>query len=899
MSPRPAYRALPTLETLNSRLAPTTGLDYALALGSTGNERACSVDFDATGNAYVVGFFDGSIDLDPGPGTTSFTTAGDRDVFVAKYSPAGTLAWAKQIGGPGSEKLGNTDITSPHSVVIDPAGDVYLVGTFGGVLDADPGPGTALLNQVGGANDLFVVKLTGGGEFLWARSMGGAHNTFGTSLAADAGGVYLTGFFEAGNTDFDPGPGSAVLSANGREAYLVKLTSSGQFAWASAFGGGGADEAHDVVVDPTGDVILTGRFNGGGAGYSVDFDPGLGAFPLTTAGGEDTFIVKLSGSGGFVWARSIGGGGHEVGVAAAVDPAGNVVINGRVGPSVLDFDPGPGNQSINPSGPLDSFVLKLTSVGDFSWARRWGGTEGLDTGGIAVDGRGDIYSIGVFTGTCDFDPGPESVSLTSQGGADVWVQHLGGDGSYIQAFRWGGDQNDRGNGIVADATGRVYVAGEFQGSVDFDPGPGVVVRTAVADTDAYVLRLGEGSPPLLTGVPLTGDIAEGQEWTFTASATDPDAGQPLTFQMDGAPTGAVIDAETGVFTWTPSEGQGPAFYGFRVQVTDGDFVAESVVYAWVREVNVAPILPAIPAPATTVRGGTVIFTAAAMDGDLVGGLGNTLTYPLVNAPTGASIDPDTGAFRWMPGGDVDAGTYPITVRVTDDGVPAASHTTTVAVTVADVTLTAGGDLMISGTAGNDKLTVNPSKDKLGLVVTLNGDVLGTYPVIDVTGRIVAYGLGGNDKLSLNPKVAVGADLDGGSGNDSLTGGAGSDLLVGGAGKDTLAGGLGANVLTGGAGADKLTGGTGDDLLIGGATAFDFDPIGLAAIRAEWASATPYADRVAHLKTGGGLNGTTVLGPATVTDDAKDKLAGGKGLDWFVAGTGDGLDLKVGEEKLTI
>jgi Ca2+-binding RTX toxin-like protein len=149
-------------------------------------------------------------------------------------------------------------------------------------------------------------------------------------------------------------------------------------------------------------------------------------------------------------------------------------------------------------------------------------------------------------------------------------------------------------------------------------------------------------------------------------------------------------------------------------------------------------------------------------------------------------------------------------------------------------------------------------------------------------------------------VCVGADLDGGSGNDSLTGGLGSDVLVGGTGKDTLAGGLGANVLIGGAGADELTGGTGDDLLIGGATAFDVDPTGLAAIRTEWASGISYTDRVAHLTTGGGLNGTVVLSAATVTNDVvKDALTGGQGFDWFVVSALDTRDRKAGELELLI
>jgi fibronectin-binding autotransporter adhesin len=255
-------------------------------------------------------------------------------------------------------------------------------------------------------------------------------------------------------------------------------------------------------------------------------------------------------------------------------------------------------------------------------------------------------------------------------------------------------------------------------------------------------------------------------------------------------------------------------------------------------------------------------------------------------------------------------------------VPAKSAAAPVVVTAADSALVSG-ELRVGGTAGNDVIAVNPSRDGQSLVVTLNRAVVGTYPVggANPVTRVVVRGLGGNDRVVVSPKVAIPADLYGdggndvltggagpdrlfgGGGNDALTGGLGNDLLVGGAGTDRLSGGLGANVLIGGAGADKLTGGTGDDLLIGGSTAFDADLTGLADLLAEWAAPlVPYADRVAHLSgTAGGNNGSTFLTAGlTVSDEgARDALVGGKGTDWFVAGALDTLDLKAGEQKLTV
>jgi Ca2+-binding RTX toxin-like protein len=198
-------------------------------------------------------------------------------------------------------------------------------------------------------------------------------------------------------------------------------------------------------------------------------------------------------------------------------------------------------------------------------------------------------------------------------------------------------------------------------------------------------------------------------------------------------------------------------------------------------------------------------------------------------------------------------------------------------------------------------------------------LLGTFPLVSVTGRIDVRAGTGADRVTISPKVTKPALIDGGPGNDTLIGGAGNDtllgesgndrlvggsgnnLLVGGDGNDVLTGGGGLDVLIGGAGADKLTGGAGDDLLIGGPTDFDADLSGLANIVSEWTSGASYADRIAHLTgTPGGANGATFLSSATVQDDGvKDVLTGGKGTDWFVVSAGDKTDAVSGETTTVI
>ena len=181
-------------------------------------------------------------------------------------------------------------------------------------------------------------------------------------------------------------------------------------------------------------------------------------------------------------------------------------------------------------------------------------------------------------------------------------------------------------------------------------------------------------------------IDEGSLLTFTASASDPDTpGNTLTFSLDaGAPVGASIVGSSGVFTWTPTEAQGPGTFDITVRVTDGgtpnldDF---ETIQVTVGEVNAAPVLAAI-GDKTVDEGSLLTFTAGASDPDTPG---NTLTFSLdAGAPAGASIDGSSGVFTWTPTEAQGPGTFDITVRVTDNGTPNLDDFETIQVTVGEV-----------------------------------------------------------------------------------------------------------------------------------------------------------------------------------------------------------------------
>src|SRR6185436_12520904 len=200
------------------------------------------------------------------------------------------------------------------------------------------------------------------------------------------------------------------------------------------------------------------------------------------------------------------------------------------------------------------------------------------------------------------------------------------------------------------------------------------------DVDGLTMGGPINQAPVLAAI---GDktVNEGTQVSFTATATDADAGQTLVFTLDaGSPAGSSITTG-GAFTWTPTEGQGPGTYPITIRVADNgtpslnDFETINVT---VNEVNVAPVLGAIGNKSGSV-GTPITFTATATDADIPA---QVLTFSLgAGAPAGATINGSTGAFSWTPGS---AGSFPVTVIVTDNGTPSLDDTETITIDVAGV-----------------------------------------------------------------------------------------------------------------------------------------------------------------------------------------------------------------------
>ena len=287
-----------------------------------------------------------------------------------------------------------------------------------------------------------VFLFTQGYEWNWVTNAGGTGAEYGSGIVTDSlENQYVTGSFD-GSINL----GSITLSSNGgRDIFVAKLDSGGNFIWAVSAGGTGNDFAYAIALDASDNLYLSGRF------YST---ANFGSLSLTSSGDYDIFTAKLTNNGIFLWVVGAGGTGSDSASSIALDTSVNIYLTGRF-ENTATF----GNHILISSGGSDIFAAKLDSNGNFLWAVKAGGTELDERGtGVAVDSADNIYLTGYFYGTADFG----TIQITSNGSRDIFVAGLNSSGSFLWALRAGGvNEYDWGSGIAVDDADNVYITGFF------------------------------------------------------------------------------------------------------------------------------------------------------------------------------------------------------------------------------------------------------------------------------------------------------------------------------------------------------------------------------------------------------------------------------------------------------
>lgn len=404
---------------------------------------------DKQGNAYVIGYYGGTITFAQGPGG-SLTSAGGSacSYFLASFDKAGTYRW-----GTSFDAIGNQcQVSDFSSVAVDAQGNVYFAGDLS-IDSVQVGP-TNYPNPSGGTNDaLLLASYTSTGTLRWSRVDA---NAYPTGLGADSkGNLLVTGVGAPAIGAMPPGVGTMFL------AKFEAATGTGY--WSSVYGDAagqpkGTQSPNGLVIDAADDVLITGSFL-----PSIKLD----TTSFVTLGGSDIFLAKFytgeMWNATVVWANRYGGAKNDSGYSVAVDPSGAISLVGTIaGPADL----GGGNMVVNPlSYTADGFVARYEGVGTFSWAKTFGGTLGVTSQQVASDVNGNVIVAGAGAGSFDFGGG--GVLTPAGPNPNVYLAKFDTKGKYHWAKLFG-DTNGQQYPVVATdpTTHEVVLAFANQGKVN-------------------------------------------------------------------------------------------------------------------------------------------------------------------------------------------------------------------------------------------------------------------------------------------------------------------------------------------------------------------------------------------------------------------------------------------------
>jgi len=369
---------------------------WAISAGGSSYENGAGICQDSNGNIYITGWFRGTAYF----GSTTLTSAGEDDVFVAKLGSNGNWQWAVRGGGILYDGAYKIDVDSQNNIYL--TGYIYNTSVFGS---------HQIISH--GDFDIFVAKLDTDGNWLWATNGGGIQGDQGYDICVDStGSAIITGFFQ-GTAWF----GSMTLTGEFK-AFVAKLDTNGNWQWAVEGLGTSTDIGNGICVDVSGNIYMTGSFEG-----TIAFGPSI----LICEGISDVFVAKLDTAGEWQWGVR-GGGTYEgcpplgdSGYDICIDILGNMYITG-VFASTAWF----GTIPLTSNGGEDIFIAKLDSNGTWLAAISAGGPSGYsyfgDKGtGISAPFPDQIYFIGIFNETASFG----STNFTSRGWDDVCVARIG------------------------------------------------------------------------------------------------------------------------------------------------------------------------------------------------------------------------------------------------------------------------------------------------------------------------------------------------------------------------------------------------------------------------------------------------------------------------------------------
>lgn len=388
---------------------------WAKNFGGSNDDIPSEIVISQTGNVYLTGIFAGTADFNPDVAVSNLTAVGLSDVFVLKVNSDGQFAWAKSVGSTNNDEGNGIDIDDFNE-------SVFVIGSFSGTIDLDPGAGTQNTTSVG-STDVFMLKLNSGGDYVASRTVGSISADRGEDIVIheSSGDQYMTGFF-GGTADFDPsGAVNELIGSN--DIFLWKLTETNDFIYAKKMGGIAVDEGRNIDLDGSGNVYINGSFIS-----TCNFDPNGGTMNITSNGSDDVFVAQFSPSGDLNWVKTFGSIGTEDFMEMDVTTFGDVYVTGEMADN-MDANPDAVlTNNLTKLGAEDAYIVSLGNDGVYNWATSYGSasvsayTRGY---GVFADEFNNVYTTGSFNLSVDFDPSVATNTQTAVAGSDIWYQKLG------------------------------------------------------------------------------------------------------------------------------------------------------------------------------------------------------------------------------------------------------------------------------------------------------------------------------------------------------------------------------------------------------------------------------------------------------------------------------------------
>jgi gliding motility-associated-like protein len=327
---------------------------WTVQAGGPASDRAYSITTDAQNNILITGFFSGTASF----GSISLTSSNNsQDVFVAKLDPSGNFLWANKFGG--------TDIDLALAVNADANGNVMVTGQFKGTAQFGTNTFTSATdpNTNAPSYDIFILKLDGGGNFLWSKQGAAKYDDRGLGISSDlSGNIYVTGQFS--DTLYFA---NTYLNNAYNAGFLLKLDPSGNEIWMRTLF---ATLVTSYSVRCYGnDIYLTGDFQGN---LTIT---GPVLTTVNTTYPYSIFVIKFDDSGNVIWTQHSGSNSTVSSLDIALDQAGDAYITGLFTCIFSDYSALFGPGLFNSSGFRDVFVSKISASGQLLWEKQFGSSK--------------------------------------------------------------------------------------------------------------------------------------------------------------------------------------------------------------------------------------------------------------------------------------------------------------------------------------------------------------------------------------------------------------------------------------------------------------------------------------------------------------------------------------------